>query len=152
MCLFVLLDLQVRDGWWDGEYIDLIRQILKRKFFALLNEGIKLPDEAFNDLLEQLEAYRSQKRQHIDETVHEWDHMMETGGEGEYESMGQEGQHAPTALRKLISLKDKGKRSQKPKAKVIDDSLASPHHPVNAPAKSVADSRYIKRASALDQL
>lgn len=115
--------LQVRDGWWDGEYIEFIRQILKRKFFALLNDNVKLPDEAFDDLLQHLEVYRAQTEQAGHHAVHHrWDVNMQGDEEDEgLEHFEMNDTVNALAQRKLTSLKSKGKRAQKPKAKEVYD-------------------------------
>lgn len=119
---------QSRDGWWDGEYIEFIRQILKRKFLALLNEGIKLPNEAFDDLLDHLENYRAQLHQQQQHYYQENTTAAITQDDIEHqdgEDVEMEDQSHSLGQKKLTSLRSKGKRASKPKAKSANESFVS---------------------------
>lgn len=121
--------VQIRDGWWDGEYIEFIRQILKRKFFALLNENTKLPNEAFDDLFQHLEVYRAQREDSGGHAVHSKVDQDMQGDDVDAEMENAEMHDTVNSLaqRKLTSLKSKGKRAQKPKAKEVNDGQVSSH-------------------------
>lgn len=120
--------LQSRDGWWDGEYTEFIRQILKRKFLALLNEGIQLPNDSFDDLFEYLDTYRAQRG--YTHNYHQTNDTTMTAASDDIEQNGDyanemEDQVNNLTQKKLVSLRDKGKRNQKPKAITLNDGLVS---------------------------
>ena len=52
-----ILCQQARDGWWEGEYLEYIRQVLRRKFFSLLEHNEQLPESAMNDLTTHMDEY-----------------------------------------------------------------------------------------------
>ncbi|KAK9899970.1 hypothetical protein P389DRAFT_165068 [Cystobasidium minutum MCA 4210] len=139
---FVREECDIRDGWWDGEYFEFIRQILKRKFFALLNDNVKLSNDAFNDLFEHLDDYRALQRGDNDHL--QAGHAMQQGGDVDMQAGGggdedlqqlhdQQDEEMENAemedrvnplmaqQKKLTSLKSKGKRAQKPKAKQVNE-------------------------------
>ena len=129
------------DGWWDGEYIEYIRQILRRKFFSLLNEGEQLPDDAFGDLHAHLRDYATQQgmsgeRGASKRFLSVLPSVSEVGGSGRvsatpgigenldemFEGGDEERDGTPSAFasgRKISSLRHKSKRNTKPRAKVL---------------------------------
>lgn len=144
-----VLTSQIRDGWWDGEYFEFIRQILKRKFFALLNDNVKLSNDAFNDLFEHLDDYRALQRGDNDHL--QAGHAMQQGGDVDMQAGGggdedlqqlhdQQDEEMENAemedrvnplmaqQKKLTSLKSKGKRAQKPKAKQVNEGQVGRNH------------------------
>lgn len=122
--LVAFLSIQSRDGWWDDEYIEFIRQILKRKFLALLNDGIKLPNDAFDDLLDHLENYREQQNHQHAARVNV-SMMQDEEMEQDAENAEMEDHVHNLGQKKLTSLRSKGKRALKPKAKSVNDGFVS---------------------------
>lgn len=119
--------VQVRDGWWDGVYIEFIRQILKRKFLALVNENTKLPNEAFDDLLQHLEVYRAQREDSGGHAVHskvDLD-MQGDGVDAEMENAEMCDTVNALAQRKLTRMTRQGKRPPRYKAKEVNDGQVS---------------------------
>ena len=47
----MLTALQERDGWYTSSALDVVKAVLRRKFFGML-EGHSVPDEACADLLD----------------------------------------------------------------------------------------------------
>lgn len=104
---------------------------------ALLNEGVKLPDEAFNDLLDHLEKYRAQREyangneasKHVSGQHDDMDEDDSNHPENNNDQIN------PLGQRKIGSLRSKGQRAQKPKAKEVNpggrsrNSLAPSHQP-----------------------
>ena len=96
-----------------------MRQILKRKFFAILNDDVQLPDDAFNDLhvffedharANGLGPYRESGEQE------QPDMEAETEGaetEGDIQKEGTPG-YAPK--RRVAAIRRPGKSTPKPKA------------------------------------
>lgn len=113
---------QFQDGWWDSEFFETMRQMLRRKFFALLEDNIALPDDAMQDFVDHLNDYKAAK-------------MAQTRlGSGESADQGNaevngdwmDRQEADFARPiKVTSIKHKNK-THKPKAKSVVSSFANP--------------------------
>jgi hypothetical protein len=133
------LALQPRDGWWDAEYFEYIRQVLRRKFFSLLNDGVQLPDEAFEDLRQHLRDYAAHLANNGGEVRRRGvasrssavppasrSQPRQSSGNDDNEDYAEDANEdrAPSeapAAKKLVSLKHKGKRNVKPKARTFED-------------------------------
>lgn len=108
------------DGWWDGEFFEFIRQVIRRKFFALVNEGKTLPDEDFADLEQHLEAWHSQQVE-----AKEREEFADVDGS---DAVAEEGEDkasspAPEQQKKLTSLKNRAKKGLKPRPKVSEHQV-----------------------------
>ncbi|KAL7006102.1 tau 95 subunit of transcription factor TFIIIC [Cystobasidiomycetes sp. EMM_F5] len=119
---FVREKCEFQDGWWDSEFFETMRQMLRRKFFALLEDNIALPDDAMQDFVDHLNDYKAAK-------------MAQTRlGSGESADQGNaevngdwmDRQEADFARPiKVTSIKHKNK-THKPKAKSVVSSFANP--------------------------
>lgn len=107
--------MKYRDGWWDMEYFELIRQILKRKFFAILNEDTHLPDESFDDLQTAFEDYARSTGIGPFRTAGAPEDVNETEGTDAQEA-DQSMQSAAVAARRKAPTMRRAKITPKPKA------------------------------------
>lgn len=110
---------QARDGWWEGEYLEYIRQVLRRKFFSLLEHNEQLPESAMDDLTTHMEEYaRTNSLGPYRQTGEA------TSGTGEAD--GTPGEGAGRAKIKPSSLRHLQKPTAKPKAIPGRDRVSGP--------------------------
>ena len=109
-----------------------MRQVLKRKFFAILNEGVHLPDDSFEDLQNFFENHARMNGLGPYREMAEQDPLAAEDGEQEAGMEGVEAEAEAAAdgpayppKRKLATVARPGKHTPKPKALARDDRQRS---------------------------
>lgn len=99
------------------EFFELIRQVLKRKFFAVLNDGAQLADDAFDDLHASFDEYA--RANEVGPYRRAREGVAEEGDEQAAEVQGAEAGEenvVPPAKRRAPAMRRSIKHTPKPKA------------------------------------